>query len=86
MGMRFTIGSAVIAAMPLLYVGTYLAMLDPGPQIPVGNLVSTTLIRMPSYRFGGEAADWFFAPLNSVDQSLRPTYWHEHHFFENGIG
>jgi hypothetical protein len=76
MGKRLTIILAVLAAMPLLYVGSYLllvkaerpfnvALSGPGP-FP---------IRKPTYRLGGSFAATVFAPLHATDKQVRPQYW-----------
>jgi hypothetical protein len=61
--------AALMVLLPVLYVGTYLALVKPGLTISYGN-------RPPSpYRCGGELAETFFWPLEQIDRRLRPSAW-----------
>lgn len=64
---------AMLLALPALYVGSYLAMVQPGqPDIDMGNGQSEA---PPTYRFGDGLADRVFWPLEQIDQRLRPSAW-----------
>ena len=52
---------ALILLLPLVYVGSYLAMVVPGAAMP--------------YVGGSEAAQRFFWPLEQIDRKLRPSAW-----------
>lgn len=68
--------AALLLLLPLLYVGSYLALVTP-PQS------SMTAWRraswsVPNYRIGGRAGDVLetvFYPLQRIDRRLRPAAW-----------
>lgn len=77
--------AAVLLLLPLLYVGSYLALVVPG-----GILVTPSLAPAPDgsfnppapsyhsdqyYRVGGPWTRRLFWPLEFVDRKLRPTEW-----------
>jgi hypothetical protein len=66
---------AVLAALPVIYIAAYLALLETSSRLPVSDRDSTTFVRIHSYRAGGDAAEWLFAPLNAIDRRLRPRFW-----------
>jgi hypothetical protein len=59
--------------LPLLYVGSYFAMVVPGGKwIPIDG------IEMPAdstYRFGGSWSSMAFWPLEQIDRKVRPSAW-----------
>jgi hypothetical protein len=55
---------AIVLLLPLLYVGSYLALVVPGGFTNNSN-----------YRWGGMVADYFFWPLEQIDRSVRPKAW-----------
>jgi len=62
----------VLLLLPVLYVGSYLALVDPrGFYIPPSGLA----VEFTHYRFGGDLADVFFWPLEQIDRRLRPVAW-----------
>jgi hypothetical protein len=63
---RVWMAMAVILLLPALYVGSYLALLDP---------YGVTQALPAHYRFGGDCARWTFYPINLLDRQLRPSYW-----------
>jgi hypothetical protein len=77
-GRRLTIGLAVLAVLPLLYADTYLALLD-GRRLASISFATVSYDCYTHYRFGGEFAEWVFAPANRLDRLLRPRYWHDSH-------
>jgi hypothetical protein len=62
---------AVLAALPLLYVGAYLALV----QRTEPDFGGTGELRFAYYRVGGETAKHVFAPLHAIDQRLRKRHW-----------
>ena len=59
----------VLLLLPALYVGSYLAMMDHQPLAPFNR------IRAANFRFGGNAAHYFYLPLIWIDSKVRPAYW-----------
>ncbi len=63
-----------LSALLVLYVASYLALI----QVEVhqtqfkGNPATWEML---TYRFGGEAAEWFFNPINQLDRRLRSKMW-----------
>ena len=72
--------AAILLLLPVLYVGSYLALV-----VPPGRYVSRTVgsannrpsteIFFEKYRFGGEWARWFYWPLEQIDRKVRPRAW-----------
>jgi hypothetical protein len=64
----------VLLLLPVLYVGSYLALVVPGYWLPIGTLA---MMRddNPNYRYGGNHSAKFFWPLEQVDRKLRPGAW-----------
>ena len=65
------IGLAVLAALPLLYVGSYLALVQ-RTEREVG---FSGELRFAYYRVGGETAKRIFSPLHAIDKRLRKRHW-----------
>lgn len=61
--------------VPILYVGTYFALLKPNENDITFTLTGGRLRRAAAYGFGGTAAEVFYHPVNVLDQKLRPGYW-----------
>ena len=59
--------------LPLLYVGSYLALVKPGSvyewDLITGNRLST------NYRSGGKVSECIFWPLEQIDRKVRPGAW-----------
>jgi hypothetical protein len=52
--------------LPVLYVGSYLALVRPGlPNPRTGS----------NYRYGGFVASYFYWPLEQIDRGVRPDTW-----------
>jgi hypothetical protein len=68
---------AVLAAMPLLYVAMYLALVVPIQYEidPPRTMQPRIWEALDTYRFGGEWSEWFFWPANEMDRRLRPKTW-----------
>jgi hypothetical protein len=80
-GRRLTIALAVIAAMPLLYVGFYFALVRHSPYYQSeGGMIELS----PDYALLPGGACRFFEPIYQVDsQWLRPGYWRQAMFPAN---
>ena len=63
----------VLLLLPVLYVGSYLALMDHQPLAPF------TRIRAANFRIGGEAAHYFYLPLIWIDSKVRPDFWWNEH-------
>jgi hypothetical protein len=68
------IAVAVLLALPLSYVGSYLALVQ---RVNMGPLfASVDPFPVPAtYRLGGESAKQFYAPANWADRRVRRAYW-----------
>jgi hypothetical protein len=71
---------AILLLLPVLYVGSYLALVTPESRIvihrtklPDGSTEVTSDIE--SYRVGGVA--WIFWPLEQIDRRVRPGAWRD---------
>ena len=62
----------VLLLLPVLYLGSYLALVVPGfwlPSIPADSNENF------NYRYGGMLAAKFFWPLEQIDRKFRPKAW-----------
>ena len=70
-GRWLTIGLVALATAPLIYFGSYLAIVRRGDEglqyIPL----------LPDYGSGGRTAAWIFSPAHEIDRKVRPGYWEE---------
>lgn len=72
---------AALLLLPLLYIGSYFAMVTPNRrvQVPIAWGNSTpAMITIPgreNYRFGNEWAARIYWPLEQVDRKLFPQRW-----------
>ena len=66
--------AAVLMILPLvLYVGSYLALVEPGPGFIV--TMNGKQVYSGPYRKGEEWSDRVFWPLEQIDRRLRPAAW-----------
>jgi hypothetical protein len=61
----------ILLLLPILYVGSYLALVQPGQLYPR----TYDSPRPSNYRWGSQWAKPFFWPLEQVDRKLRPRKW-----------
>ncbi|WP_254512088.1 hypothetical protein [Anatilimnocola floriformis] len=66
--------------LPVLYVGSYLALVRPAGMLVVTIRVMGSSNRVATgskthYLLGGHAAEIIFLPLEFVDRQLRPAEW-----------
>ncbi len=72
----------LLLLLPLLYVGSYFAMV-----IPLGGASKFGGVRMgyfqpKFYRFGGKWADGVYGPLERIDRKLFPERWLDRNEFQ----
>ena len=63
--------AAVLLLVPVLYVGSYFALVVPQGIYPVGDPFAPTMY----YRFGNGIAQRLYWPLERIDRRLRPKAW-----------
>lgn len=64
----------VLLLLPLLYVGSYLALKKPLAVAVMRNGRSGTYV-VAEYRMGKRIAGYAFYPLEQIDRQLRPSAW-----------
>jgi hypothetical protein len=64
----------VSLAVPLLYFGSYLALVRP-PLDPLSLNGSGSWPMIEHYRFGGKTVEAFFQPANLIDRKIRWDHW-----------
>jgi hypothetical protein len=66
--------AAILLLLPVLYVGSYLALLKPPPSqsTPYNDLLAR---RWSNYQAGGRFVEIVFWPLEHIDRRLRPQAW-----------
>ena len=70
----------MLVLVPILYVGSYLAMVLPsGILVPVADQRGSYDIR--HYRLGGDYAEAIYWPLEQLDRRVRPHSWRERIFY-----
>lgn len=63
---------AAVFMLPVLYFGSYLALMQPG-SFALGG----TFTKYADYRYGGLYAARFFYPAHLLDRRIRPAYWQD---------
>jgi hypothetical protein len=66
--------AAIILLPPVIYIGSYMALLDPSPQF-VEPEKGWFVFRSVRFRAGGDAAHFVFYPLIELDYEIRPEFW-----------
>lgn len=61
--------AAILLLLPLLYVGSYFALVKPGEHLGWGSALYAP------YRCGGDVAVRLFWPLEQIDRRVRPGAW-----------
>jgi hypothetical protein len=64
---------AVLLLLPVLYLGSYIALVDPyvDSDRPIASFVGGNY----NYRYGGRMTPRFFWPIEQIDRQLRPHMW-----------
>jgi hypothetical protein len=63
----------VLSLLPVLYVGSYLALVKPGGMHLPGFVFT-------HYRYGHRISERAFWPLEQIDRKVRPSVWSEDPF------
>jgi hypothetical protein len=66
--------AAILLLLPVLYVGSYLALVVP-TGIPIQDKISAEWVATSYYRVGGTSSARFFWPLEQIDRRVRPNSW-----------
>ena len=68
----------VMLLLPVLYVGSYLALVVPGgvPESESAQFI-TYRTPIPHYRFAAEHLEHCFWPLEQIDRMFRPKTWND---------
>src|SRR5689334_17179042 len=68
--------AAVLLLLPVLYVGSYLALVIPNGRMEATTTgASTYQVRLVHYRTEGLWARRLYWPLEQIDRKLRPGAW-----------
>jgi hypothetical protein len=69
--------AAILLILPVLYVGSYLAMVKPEGHMAFDEreIISETNFRWEHYRYGDSVTSWLYWPLEQIDRKLRPSSW-----------
>jgi hypothetical protein len=76
--------ATVLLLLPVAYVGSYLAMAQPGWVLHVCTHSGNGEIPLEPYRFGGEWSACLFWPVEQIDRKLRPSLW-EHQDYDQRL-
>jgi len=77
------IAAITLLLLPLLYVGSYLALVKP-PNVPPVTLFRINTwgtypyplqVQTSPYRYGGRSAEIVFWPIEQLDRKWRPDAW-----------
>jgi hypothetical protein len=69
--------AAVLLLLPVLYVGSYLALVVPGHGGWRASKGGELSYEFWSYRVGGSYSERLFWPLEQIDRRLRPGVWRD---------
>lgn len=64
----------VVLLAPLLYLGSYLALLDDGGPV-TATFAGSDFYRVPNFKVGGVAAQYAYWPAYLLDRTVRPRRW-----------
>jgi hypothetical protein len=67
--------AAVLLRLPVLYVGSYLALVTPDNVTDYKSSKGGRFNFANNYRIGSEWCDRIFWPLEQIDRKLRPKAW-----------
>jgi hypothetical protein len=67
--------TALLLLAPVLYLGSYFALVVPGGQPMDFNPEHGYYSRIGYYRVGGKETELLFSPLEKIDRRLRPERW-----------
>jgi hypothetical protein len=75
------IAAVLLLILPVLYVGSYLALVIPQGKMPKSSLAASMfvspdgIIKVSHYRILPSWSDRFFWPLEQIDRRVRPGAW-----------
>jgi hypothetical protein len=70
------ITAIVLLLLPVLYVGSYLALVQPTTiQLSVSFTPQPIQMRVARYRLGDSVSERIFWPLEQIDRKVRPGAW-----------
>lgn len=68
--------AAILLLLPVLYVGSYLALVRPNCRVIRGSITSNdSTITVEHYRLRGCIYSLVFCPLEQIDRKVRPEAW-----------
>jgi hypothetical protein len=68
--------AVVLLLLPVLYVGSYYALVVPTQGSFLGSARHPVSAEMfPDYRIVGRYGDSFYKPIHNMDRELRPATW-----------
>ena len=76
---------ACLIALLVVYIGSYLALLQPF-NLDLYNGQSGTRYRSPWFRIGGPVTARVFQPMLWVDRQVRPNFWQPQRLFYGSNG
>ena len=65
----------VLLLLPVLYVGSYFALVDPADRLINDARFYLKMAPMSDYRSGGNWESRVFWPIERIDRKLRPGTW-----------
>lgn len=65
---------AVLLLMPLLYMGSYYALLTHNGPVTL-TIAGNQLYRMPNFTVGGTVSKCVYLPAYLLDRKIRRLYW-----------
>jgi hypothetical protein len=77
----------VLLLLPVLYVGSYLALVRPNCRVIHGSITSNdSAVIVEHYRLRGRIYGWVFWPLEQLDRKARPAAWNRlfSHYGDDG--
>jgi hypothetical protein len=69
------ITAIVLLLLPVLYLGSYFALVVPRPPAYQSRPVMLYPDQSLHYRLGGRGAAAFYWPINQIDRKVRPGAW-----------
>jgi hypothetical protein len=69
---KHVLSLAIVLSASILYIGSYLVLVEASLTFMSG---VGPWPRVPKYMVGGKAAEIFFAPIQKLDERLRPQHW-----------
>jgi hypothetical protein len=76
--------AAVLLVLPVVYVGSYLALVEPHSHLVFvrRSAVKQTPRNVSNYRYGDDVSEVVFWPLEQLDRRIRPKAWDKRLFID----